>query len=116
MHRSRQRAPDANTFSLKPTQGLVTWGICSAPFLNHAFKTTEFTITLSIHDDGSWGYEVDTVLHIVGQSEPFHHVDKNRLMKAGAARPNPLAAWRARGGSGNYCFAPSVRRRPSPTA
>ncbi|MBL8328970.1 MAG: FABP family protein [Rubrivivax sp.] len=83
--------PDASSFSLQATQGLDTWGICSAPFLNHAFKTTAFSITVSYHEDGSWGYEEDTVLQILGQDEPFHHVDKNRLQKVAEPQPNPLA-------------------------
>jgi hypothetical protein len=84
-------AADARTFTLTATQGLDTWGICSAPFLNHAFRTTSFTITVTVNDDGSWGYEEDTVLQILGQAEPFHHVDRNHLVKVAEPLPNPLA-------------------------
>jgi hypothetical protein len=84
-------APDARTFTLTATQGLDTWGICSAPFLDRAFKTTSFTITVTVNDDGSWGYEEDTVLQILGQPEPFHHVDRNHLVKTAEPLPNPLA-------------------------
>ena len=86
-----QAAVDATTFELVATQGLQTWGICSAPFLQQAFRTTEFRIRVSCHADGSWSYEEDTVLQIQGQSEPFHHVDRNTLSRVAEATPNPLA-------------------------
>ena len=84
-------AADARTFELKATEGLQTWGICSAPFLVYAFRTTEFRIKVTINDDGTWGYEEDTVLMIKGQSEPFHHTDRNLLAKIGEPTRNPLA-------------------------
>ena len=82
---------DATKFELVATQGLDTWGICSAPFLDRAFKTIEFRIAVTINADGSWGYDEDTVLQIEGQSEPFHHTDRNLLTKVGEPTPNPLA-------------------------
>ncbi|MBI5719206.1 MAG: FABP family protein [Burkholderiales bacterium] len=85
-------APDAKSFDLVATQGLETWGICSAPFLQHAFRTVEFRIKVTVNADGTWGYEEDTVLVIQGQAEPFHHTDRNLLVKVGEATPNPLAA------------------------
>ena len=49
------------------------------------------SIRITVHDDGTWAYEEDTVLMIQGQTEPFHHVDKNRLTRVAAPTPNPLA-------------------------
>jgi hypothetical protein len=86
-----QAAADATEFELVATQGLDTWGICSAPFLDAAFKTTEFRIRVSVNPDGSWLYDEDTVLQIAGQAEPFHHTDRNLLTRIGAPTPNPLA-------------------------
>ena len=83
---------DATSFELTATQGLDTFGICSAPFLNEAFKTTAFRIKVTVNADGSWGYEEDTVLQIRGQAEPFHHTDRNLLHKIGEPTPNPLWA------------------------
>jgi len=88
---SGQATADAQCFALVATQGLDSWGICSAPFLLYAFKTVEFRITATINDDGTWGYEEDTVLAVRGQSEPFHHTDKNLLRKLAEPTPNPLA-------------------------
>ncbi|ASM75869.1 hypothetical protein VITFI_CDS0090 [Vitreoscilla filiformis] len=84
-------SPDADTFELHATQGLDTWGVCSAPFLDQAFKTEAFHITVRFHADGTWSYEEDTVLRIAGQAEPFHHVDRNCLSRVAAPTPNPLA-------------------------
>ena len=84
-------AADAKQFELTATQGLETWGICSAPYLAAAFKTTAFRIQVTVHDDGTWSYEEDTVLQIQGLAEPFHHTDKNRLAKIAEPTPNPLA-------------------------
>jgi hypothetical protein len=51
----------------------------------------EFRIKVTVHEDGSWGYEEDTVLKILGQDELFHHTDRNLLKRVTAPTPNPLA-------------------------
>lgn len=84
-------AANANEFELVATQGLDTFGICSAPFLDYAFKTVEYRIKVNINKDGTWSYDQDTVLKIVGQEELFHHRDKNTLHRVGDPTPNPLA-------------------------
>src|SRR5262249_11157260 len=82
---------DATSFELVATRGLETYGICSTPFLEHAFKTVEYRTWLSINADGSRAYDEDTVLMIRGRPEPFHHTDRNLLTRIGDATPNPLA-------------------------
>ena len=84
-------AADARTFRLQALRGSLTNGIVSNPFLEYAFRTESYTITISINDDGSWSYEQDTVLIIPGQAEPFHHLDRNTLRKIGDPTPNPTA-------------------------
>lgn len=84
-------AADARTFELVARAESDTYGIRSNPFLEYGFRTVEFRIKVSINDDGSWGYEEDTVMLIRGQDEPFHHVDRNLLAKVAEATPNPLA-------------------------
>jgi len=84
-------AADAREFELVATRGSDTFGISSIPFLEYAFKTTEFRIKVTINDDGTWSYDEDTVFMIKGQTEPFHHTDFNTLVKIGDATPNPLA-------------------------
>jgi hypothetical protein len=68
-----------------------TAGISSNPFLNYAFKTTEYRIMVTFLEDGTWSYEQDTVMQIHGQDTPFHHLDTNVLTKVGDPTPNPLA-------------------------
>ncbi len=82
---------DAKTFELVAKRGSVLNGICSNAFLDGAFETTEFRIRVTVHDDGTWSYEEDTVLAIRGRAEPFHHVDRNRLRRVAAPTPNLLA-------------------------
>jgi hypothetical protein len=88
---SGRAAADARAFELVATQGAEDWGICSSPFLLHAFRTVEFRIKVRFEDDGTWSYEEDTVLMIHGQPEPFHHTDRNVLRKVADPTPNPLA-------------------------
>jgi hypothetical protein len=81
----------ATSFELVATRGSETYGICSNPFLEYAFRTIEYRIKVTINLDGTWSYEEDTVLMILGKSEPFHHTDQSTLIKIGEPTPNPLA-------------------------
>ena len=87
-----QASADATSFELVATRGLETYGICSNPFLEYAFRTDEFRIKVTINADGTWSYDEDTVLIIPGRAEPFHHTDRNTLTRIAAPSPNPLAA------------------------
>ena len=84
-------AADATSFELVATRGSEVYGICSNPFLEFAFQTVEYRIKVTTHPDGTWSYDSDTVMNIRGQSEPFHHTDRNTLTRIGAPLPNPLA-------------------------
>ena len=81
---------DATEFELLATRESDSFGICSIPFLDYAFRTVEFRIKVSINPDGSWSYDEDTVLLLRGQAEPFHHRDRNTLVRIAAPTPNPL--------------------------
>jgi hypothetical protein len=84
-------AANARSFEVAAKRGSTENGICSAAFLEHAFTTIEFRIKVSVNGDGTWSYEEDTVLMVKGQSEPFHHTDRNTLTRIGDPTPNPLA-------------------------
>ncbi len=84
-------AAGAKSFRLEAVRGSETNGIVSNPFLEYAFRTVSYTITVSINADGTWSYEQDTVLIIPGQAEPFHHTDRNTLRKIGEPTPNPTS-------------------------
>ena len=90
--------PDARRFTVKATLGSPTAGIVSAPFLHENFRTLEYTITVTLEDDGTLSYKQDTVLQIAGRREPFHHTDRNTLRRVAGPAPNP-AALAERGGS-----------------
>lgn len=81
----------ATSFELVATRGAETNGICSNPFLEYAFKTMEYRIKVTINPNDTWSYEEDTVIMVRGQSEPFHHTDRNVLTRIGEPIPNPLA-------------------------
>ncbi|HEY4073370.1 MAG TPA: heme-binding beta-barrel domain-containing protein [Herbaspirillum sp.] len=82
---------DAKTFSLEAVRGSTTNGILSNPFIEYAFRTDRYTITVDINDDGTWSYEQETILIIPGQTEPFRHTDRNKLRKIGEPKLNPTA-------------------------
>jgi len=84
-------AADAKTFEVASVRGSTENGICSAKFLEYAFRTVEFRIKVTINGDDTWSYDEDTVLMVRGQSEPFHHTDRNTLRRVAAPTPNPLA-------------------------
>ena len=81
---------DAREFELVAKRDSTVYGICSNPFIEHAFTTLEYRIIVTINDDGSWAYDEDTVMQIRGTEELFHHRDRNVLVKVGEATPNPL--------------------------
>lgn len=82
---------DAKSFRLDAVRGSETDGIISNPFLEHAFKTDRYAITITINPDGTWSYQEDTVLIIAGRAEPFQHTDRNTLRKIAEPTPNPTA-------------------------
>ena len=84
-------APDATSFEVKATRGLTTNGICSSPFLEQAFRTDSFRMTVTTNPDGTWSYFEDTVMQVHGRDDPFHHTDHNTLRRIGPPVPNPLA-------------------------
>jgi hypothetical protein len=84
-------APDAKEFELVASRGLTTYGICSNPFLEEAFRTDEYRIKITINDDGTWSYDEATTLMIKGAT-PFKHTDKDTLVQVGEPTPNPLAS------------------------
>ncbi|MHB8666217.1 MAG: FABP family protein [Burkholderiales bacterium] len=97
---------DAKEFELIATRDSDNFGIRSAPFLEYAFKTVEFRISVTINPDGTWAYAENTILMIRGRAEPFHHTDRNILTKLDEPTPNPLAR--------NRSAAPPVRHQSTP--
>lgn len=84
-------APDAGSFELVAERGSTAFGICSNPFLEHAFTTLEYRVKVQFNPDGSWRYDETTLLQVLGQDQPFQHTDGNLLNKIGEPTPNPMA-------------------------
>ena len=82
--------PDARRFTVRATLGSPVAGIVSATFLNENFRTVEYSLTLTVNDDGTFAYEQDTVLQVAARPQPFHHVDRNLLRRTAGPRPNPV--------------------------
>lgn len=75
--------PSARAFELKAEVGSATYGICSNRFLDREFKTVRYELKVTVHDADTFSYEEDTTLRIKGQTDLFHHRDKNTLTRVG---------------------------------
>jgi len=82
---------DATSFRVEAVRGSLTNGIVSNPFLEHAFRTVRYAVTVTVHADGRWSYEQETMLVIPGQDQPFAHTDRNTLRKVAEPTLNPTA-------------------------
>jgi hypothetical protein len=83
--------PDARRFTIRAQRGSTVNGICSNPFLEHGYRTTDWSITVSVNADGTFSYEQETLLVIPGRAEPYRHVDRNTLRRIAPPTPNPTA-------------------------
>ena len=95
-----QANPDADQIIVSAKRGETEYGICSTAFLEQAFRTDSYQITLTFHADGTWSYVTDTELMVEGRDAPFNHQDRNTLHRIGDARPNPWAAILAKRAAG----------------
>ena len=83
--------PDATEFEVRAEVGSEVYGILSNPFLDQAFRTLSYRMSVTVHTDGTWSYEEEGVLDIPDRDEPFSHIDRNTLTRIGPPAPNPLA-------------------------
>jgi hypothetical protein len=86
-----QGAPDDTKIVVRADRGGPGYGICSTDFLELAFRTDSYELTVTFNDDGGWSYVSDTMLLVRGRPEPFRHQDRNTLKKVAEPTPNPLA-------------------------
>ena len=87
-----QTTTDATSFEVKAERGSTVNGICSSPFLEAAFRTDSFRMVVTLNANDTWSYFEDTVLQVHGRAEPYHHTDRNTLVRVAPPVPNPLAA------------------------
>jgi hypothetical protein len=57
----------------------------SSHCLDREFQTVRYELTVTIHADGSVGYDEDTVLKMPGRPDLFRHRDKNVLRRIDVA-------------------------------
>jgi hypothetical protein len=84
-------AADATGFEVSARAGDPHFGIVTSPFLDYAFHTVSFTMTVTISSDDQWSYTQDTILEVKGADQPFHHTDHNTLQRVAPPVPNPNA-------------------------
>ena len=85
------RANADGSIVVSARRGESGYGIVSTAFLEHAFRTDSYELTVTFNADGTWSYVSDTMLSVRGQAEPFRHRDRNTLTKVAEPTPNPLA-------------------------
>ncbi len=82
--------PDDDHIFVEAKRGDTSFGICSSPFLEAAFRTDYYRIDITFNADGSWRYVTRTDLAIRGRTPPFDHRDTNTLRRIEGPQPNPL--------------------------
>lgn len=88
---SGKARPGARKFTVRSKRGSTVNGICSNPFLEHGFRTLEWSITVSLKSSLAFSYTQETLLQIRGRKKPFRHTDENTLRRIAAPTPNPTA-------------------------
>ncbi len=84
-------ASDATTFEVSARSGDPHFGIITNPFLDDAFHTVAFTMTVTVTSDEEWSYYQDTTLEVRGVEGTFPHTDRNTLTRVAPPVPNPMA-------------------------
>lgn len=82
---------DADRIEVAATRGQTEYGICSTGFLEYAFRTDSYRMTLTFNPDDTWSYVTETSLSVHGRGEPFIHRDENTLNRKSDPIANPLA-------------------------
>jgi len=100
---------NATTFEVTAVRGSDTQGIVSNPFLELAFRTLSFRMAVTVHPDGTWSYEQETMLQLPDDVALFSHTDKNRLVRIGPPVDNPMAVAAAAGDGGSGLGLGSLR-------
>lgn len=83
-------AADAKQFEVSLHRVALTFGNCSSPFLEDAFRTVSYRIAVTVNACGGWSNEEDTVLAVRAQACSLHHTDRNSLRRIVEPTPNPL--------------------------
>lgn len=74
---------DSKSFTMTAEKGNPRYGIGENSYLEQAASTTNYTVTITINDDGTWSYAETTTLRMREMPEPFAHTDANTLHRVG---------------------------------
>jgi hypothetical protein len=72
---------DATSFTLHAKAGDAKYTIGENKYLADNASTLSYTVTVTVHDDGSWSYDETTMLKMKEFAEPFAHTDHNTLRR-----------------------------------
>ena len=75
--------PTDREYTMKADCGSEIFGILSNPFLARAARTSTYSVTITVHDDGSWSYDETTTIDHARVTDVVAHTDRNRMRKVG---------------------------------
>jgi len=79
------KAPaDARTFTLHAALGDPRYAIGENAYLSQHASTTDYRVTVTLHDDDTWSYEEVATLNLAAMEEPLAHSDRNTLRRSAA--------------------------------
>lgn len=72
--------PDATEFTLRADPGEPCYGILENRYLGEHASTRHFECRITVHPDGTWSYDEDSVVKLMAMGgQELHHVDRNTL-------------------------------------
>jgi hypothetical protein len=75
--------PDSNTFTLRADPGEPCYGILENRYLGANASTKHYECTITVHPEGGWSYESDTVVSLTAMGgDTLHHTDRNTMRPA----------------------------------
>ena len=75
-------APGATAFTLSADRGDDRYAIGENSYLARHASTLAYTVTVTVHVDGTWSYDETTTLRMDEFAAPFAHTDHNTLHRA----------------------------------
>lgn len=72
---------NSKIFEMSAELGSEIYGLSSNKFLDNEFKTIRYDVKIEILDENTFSYDEDTQIQIKGQSNIFHHTEKNVMKR-----------------------------------
>jgi hypothetical protein len=73
--------PDATTYTMHSQLSSETYGILSNEFLAAQARTTKYTVSIDLSEDGVFSYEETSIIEHGKLPEHLSHTDKNTLRR-----------------------------------